>query len=101
MLNIQNVPSNIIAWATAVIFAFITNKIWVFESKIFVIKKLFNELCKFITARLITGIIDVLIMYISVDVLQAPAVIFKVISNIIVIILNYLLSKFIVFKKAD
>lgn len=97
--NIENVPSNIIAWILAVFFAFITNKLYVFESKNMEKKVLLSELSKFISSRVLTGIIDVLIMFISVDLLNGPAIIFKFISNTIVIILNYIFSSLIIFKK--
>ena len=98
-LGISNVISNIIAWIVAVLFAFITNKLFVFGSKDMSLKTFIPELIKFMAARLATGGIDLLIMYIGVDVMDGPAVILKVISNVIVIILNYVLSKLIVFKK--
>ena len=98
-LGIANVPSNIIAWILAVLFAFITNKLYVFDSKSMDAKTVISELIKFTAARLATGGLDLLIMYIGVDVMHGPDVILKVVSNVIVIILNYVLSKLIVFKK--
>ena len=99
VLGIANVPSVIIAWTVAVIFAFVTNKLWVFESKSMDKKTVIAELIKFMCARLATGGLDLLIMYIGVDVMHGPDVILKATSNIIVIILNYVFSKLIVFKK--
>ena len=58
-----------------------------------------SELIKFMAARLATGGIDLLIMYIGVDVMHGPEIILKAVSNVIVIILNYILSRLIVFKK--
>lgn len=98
VLGIANVPSNVIAWILAVLFAFITNKLYVFDSKSMDGKTVISELIKFMAARLATGGIDLLIMYIGVDIMQGPAVVLKVISNVIVIILNYILSKLIVFR---
>ncbi len=100
-LHIPNVPSNIIAWIIAVLFAFITNKLYVFESKSMEKKTFWSELVKFTAARLATGGLDLLIMFIAVDVMAGPAVVFKVISNVIVIILNYVLSKLVVFNKKE
>ena len=99
VLGIANVPSVIIAWTVAVIFAFVTNKLWVFESKNMDKKTVIAEFIKFMCARLATGGLDLLIMYIGVDVMHGPDVILKAASNIIVIILNYVFSKLIVFKK--
>lgn len=98
IVHIPNVPSTIIAWILAVAFAFITNKIWVFDSKSFDEKVLLHEIWTFIAARLITGILDVVIMYFAVDVFVMNSTVWKLISNIIVIILNYIFSKLIVFK---
>ena len=99
VIGIANVPSDIIAWVVGVAFAFITNKLYVFGSKSMDMKTLFPELAKFVAARLATGVLDVIIMYIGVDVMHGPDVILKVASNVIVIILNYVLSKLVVFKK--
>ncbi len=99
VLGLANVPSVIIAWIVAVLFAFITNKLWVFDSKSMDKNTVISELIKFMAARLATGGIDLLIMYIGVDVMHGPEIILKAVSNVIVIILNYILSRLIVFKK--
>lgn len=101
VLKIQNVPSNVVAWIVSVLFAFFANKLFVFESKNMSRAVVFAELCKFTLARLSTGLIDLLIMFITVDCMSWNAAIWKVISNIIVIIGNYVLSKFVVFKKCE
>ncbi len=93
-----NVVSNMIAWTLAVLFAFITNKLYVFESKSMKKKTFFREFVKFTVARLATGGLDLGIMFVGVDMMRGPALIFKVISNVIVIILNYVLSRLVVFK---
>ena len=80
--------------------AFITNKLWVFGSKNMSAKIILNELWKFITARLTVGLIDLAIMYIAVDVCHGPAVIFKFVAATVTIILNFVLSKLVVFRKA-
>lgn len=97
--KIPNVPSTIIAWVLAVAFAFITNKIWVFDSKAFDRKTLLHEIWTFTAARIATGVLDVAIMYVTVDVLGWNANLWKLLSNIVVIVLNYVFSKLIVFKK--
>ena len=99
VLNITNVISTIIAWVVAVLFAFVTNKIWVFESKTFERKLFILELQKFFGCRIATGLLDVGIMFIGVDILNGPAILLKLFANILVIVLNYIMSKFIVFKK--
>lgn len=98
-LGVSNVISNVIAWVISVLFAFITNKLWVFESKSFNFKLFVKELGSFTVCRVATGVLDLGIMFVGVDLLKGPAIILKITSNIIVIILNYVMSKIFVFKK--
>lgn len=97
--NIDNSISNIIAWVVAAIFAYITNKFMVFASKLNTKKELQKQIVSFFSCRLFTLLIDQTIMVITVDKLGMQAFLMKVISNIVVIILNYVLSKLIIFKK--
>lgn len=99
--NIPNIPSNVVAWIAAITVAFITNKIWVFESKTTEKRALRREIISFVACRLATGVLDLLIMYLAVDVAHGPAVIFKVISNVIVIIINYFASKLLIFRDSN
>lgn len=92
------VISTCIAWLVAVIFAFITNKIWVFESKTSKFHDVLREVVSFFTCRILTGVLDLLIMFIFVDKLRFNDMIVKTISNIVVIILNYIASKLIIFN---
>lgn len=101
VLGISNDMSNIIAWVAAVLVAYITNKIWVFESKSAKLKTLAFEVFSFFSCRALTGVLDLAIMHVAVDMLHYPGVLFKVISNIIVIILNYVASKLFIFKKGS
>ncbi len=91
--------ANALAWILAVLFAYVTNKFFVFESKRIEIKFLFKEFLSFISFRLLSGVVEMLIMYIMIDLLFVNDFIVKVITNIIVIILNYLFSKMIIFVK--
>lgn len=90
--------SNIIAWVISVAFAFITNKVWVFESRSFAMRVIWGEIAKFFVSRLLSGLLDFGIMYLFVDIFTFNDMWVKIISNVIVIVLNYILSKFIVFK---
>lgn len=87
--------ANIISWIAGVAFAYITNRKYVFESKNNNVTK---ELSSFVGARIITLIMDMLIMYIGVTVLKGNDKILKLISQIIVIVSNYIFSKIFVFK---
>lgn len=93
-----NIASNIVAWIFAVIFAFITNKSFVFKSKGWTFQIVLIELWKFIICRLTTGVLDLVIMYIGVDLLHGPSLVLKIASNVIVIIFNYVASKMIIFE---
>lgn len=94
----SNITSTIIAWLAATIFAFITNKLFVFKSHSKALKDLIYELGSFYFFRIATGICDVLIMWIAVDIMNLNAPLFKLISNVLVIILNYIASKLVIFK---
>lgn len=94
--EIQLQIANIISWIIAVIFAYITNKKYVFESKEKNIKK---EFTKFTTSRITTLLIEMLFMYIFVSILKYNDKIMKVIAQLVVIILNYVFSKIFVFKE--
>ena len=106
--------ANAIAWVICVLFAFLTNKVFVFESKSFETKLVLKELAAFTAARLATGVFDELFMFTAVDLLKCGqmnleafgltingATIAKIISNIIVIIFNYIFSKLFIFAKKD
>ncbi len=94
-----NVLSTVLSWIISVFFAFVTNRIFVFESKAKGIKNIMREISVFFTCRLLTGVMDVLVMWISVDVMNGDSLLWKIISNIVVIILNFFASKFFVFKR--
>lgn len=97
--GLPNVPSTVLAWVLAVSVAFITNKLWVFDSPSFDRSTLLREVPAFFGARLLTGLLDVAIMFVAVDALHRPATAWKLISNVIVIVLNYVASKLVIFKK--
>jgi len=98
-LKMPNIYSNIVAWVLAVTVAYITNKLWVFDSKTFSLDVLLPEIWRFFSCRLVTGIMDLIIMWVGVDCVHGPATFIKVGSNIIVIVLNYVFSKILIFKK--
>ena len=101
LLNIPVVPADVISWILSVIFAYVTNKIWVFESKSTELKVIVREVVEFFAARLFSLGVDVLFMYITVVKLHLPDMWMKVTANVIVIILNYVFSKWIIFRKKE
>ncbi len=97
--------SNAAAWIVSVIFAFITNKLWVFESKSTKRKLLVKEFASFIASRAFTGAMEIICVPLLVKI-GLNQTIFgiegawsKLIVSIAVVILNYVFSKLIVFKK--
>lgn len=97
--KIGNVPSNIIAWIFAMLFAFVTNKVWVFESKSWRLSILKQEFVSFVSVRLITGVLEVVLMWIGVDLLKYNNMLMKVLVAVIIVISNYFGSKLFIFKK--
>ena len=98
ILKCSTAISTIFAWIVAVAFALITNKIWVFKSKSWDKNTLIKETISFFSCRLLTGLLDLLIMVLFVDILKFNDIIIKVLSNILVIVLNYVASKLIIFN---
>ena len=99
VFHIHNVFSVIIAWFVAVLFAFFTNRKFVFAVDKTDRRSMITECFRFFICRLLSGILDVAIMAIAVSWLQGNSVFWKLLSNIAVIIANYLGSKFWVFSE--
>ena len=99
VMHIPNLISNFIAWITAVIVSFVTSKIWVFDSKSWEASIVISEAVKFFGARVATFLIDELIMVVGVDLLHFNGLVMKVVSGIVVVILNYVFSRIWVFRK--
>lgn len=97
-LKISIYISNIIAWFISVVFAFITNKLFVFESRGKSLKETFKEGVSFFLFRVVSLLFDMGIMYILIDLLSSNEMISKIISNIFVIIINYVFSKLFIFS---
>lgn len=92
--------ANIIAIVISKIYGYIANKKIVFKSRCHSRKKLITEFTKFVITRGSTGFIDYFGVVFAVEVLDTNEVISKYIVQVIVIILNYLLSKFVIFTKS-
>ncbi|MCC7553096.1 MAG: GtrA family protein [Methanobacteriaceae archaeon] len=93
--NINYLFGNGIAWFLSVIFAYITNRKWVFESEN---KDVLKELTLFISSRLLVGVIDMLFLFLLVDVFLVDIFTSKIITQVIVVFSNYTLSKLVIFK---
>ena len=92
---------SVIAWITAVLFAYITNRKWVFHSEATGYDKVLREIASFFLCRLATGVLDWGCMYVFVEMFHLNDMLIKTISNIIVILVNYLASKLIIFKAVE
>ncbi len=97
-LAIPNVISTILSNVVAVLFSFVTNKLLVFESKTAAGGETFWEMIAFFGWRFAAGVLEVVIMYVAVDVLQQNSIAWKLIANVFVIVMNYVTSKWLVFK---
>lgn len=95
--NTPYLIANAIAIIVSILFAYVTNKIWVFHSKTKNFRDTFYEFIKFIGFRLLSGLADMLTMYILVDLILLDTNLSKLATQFIVVVLNYLFSKFFIF----
>lgn len=97
--------ANVIAWVFAVVFAYLTNKIFVFEQKSWKPNIAFFEFSKFVSSRLLTGVVEIagvdILVYVGLNqtIFGIEGMVAKVTVSIVVVILNYFFSKLIVFKE--
>lgn len=98
-LGVSNAASTVLAWAAAVLFAYVTNKLLVFQSRQKGVAGWLRELVLFVGCRLLTGVLDVGIMVVAVDWLRRNGMFWKLISNVIVVVANFFASKLLIFKK--
>lgn len=99
LLDMSATVSNIIAWAAAVVFAFLTNKPFVFNSMDWSAGTVLPEFWKFTLCRVGSGLLETAALFVTVDVLSLGGNLMKLIISILVVILNYIGSKFFVFRK--
>ena len=98
-LGIDTVISTGMAWLLSVLFAYVTNKIWVFESHVTGGTAIVKELVSFFACRFLTGVLDVGMMHLFVDEFHFPDMWMKILANIIVIVVNFVASKLLIFRK--
>ena len=99
LLSLSAAVSNVIAWVAAVAFAFLTNKPLVFKSHDWSASVLWPELTKFVGCRIGSGLAETAIIFVAVDWLQGNGNLWKLITSVLVVILNYFASKLLVFRK--
>ena len=99
ILGLSAALSNAIAWVVAVAFAYLTNKPFVFKSHDWSRETVIPELTKFVSCRLASGAMETVILLVAVDMLGWNGNIWKLLTQVLVVILNYVFSKLIVFRK--
>ena len=99
LLGLSAALSNAIAWVVAVAFAYLTNKPFVFKSHDWSRATVIPELTKFVSCRIASGAMETVILLITVDLLGWNGNIWKLLTQVLVVILNYVFSKLIVFRK--
>lgn len=93
------VYANIIAWFISVLFAYITNRAFVFDKVSFTLKAIIIEMSMFFAARFLSGFIETALLFLMVDKLSISNAISKISVAVIVVVLNYIFSKLIIFKR--
>jgi putative flippase GtrA len=99
VLLVYYLISNACAWVASVLFAFVTNKLFVFESRSWSASVMFPEMGGFFLARVATGVVDMVLMWLLIDVIQTGDMFAKILVNVIVVVLNYVASKLWIFRK--
>lgn len=101
LLQLPAVVSNLIAWVGAVAFAYLTNKPFVFRSHDWSAKTVIPELTKFVSCRVASGAAESAILWITVDILGWNGNLWKLFTSVLVVVLNYIGSKLVVFRKSE
>ena len=99
LLGISAAVSNVIAWVFAVAFAYVTNKPFVFRSHDWSRKTVIPELTKFVGSRIASGALETGIIFLTVDCFLWNGNAMKLITSVLVVVLNYIANKLLVFKK--
>ena len=98
LLGIHYLVANAAAWILSVLFAYVTNRTWVFKSKSRGEAANAGEMALFVGGRVVSGAGDMLIMFVCIDLAHLPALLAKILSNVFVVIFNYIISKLVIFK---
>lgn len=98
LLGMDAAVSNVIAWAVSVAFAFVTNKLFVFGSHDWRPKTVLPELAKFLSARILSGVLETAGLLALVSWLDLDGNWIKILLSVLVVMLNYIASKLLIFK---
>ena len=101
IININYLMSNTIAWIISVVFAYITNKFFVFNNSDINKDVIIEEFIKFMNCRLISGLSEVVLLFLFVDLLLMNDIVAKLIIGVLVALINFIFSKVFIFKGVD
>ncbi len=98
MAGMPSIPAQTIAWVAAVLFAFVTNKWWVFNSHTLAPAAVWKEFVAFVACRIATFLINLAALFILVDLMHMEFFVCKLLISVVVVVLNYVFSKLLIFK---
>lgn len=98
-MEMNELVANIFSWIIAVLFAYITNRTWVFENTKSSAAGIVQELIMFMSGRVATLVVEEVILLVFITWLGFGSMVVKIVAQVIVIVLNYIISKLIVFKE--
>ena len=98
-MGINELIANILSWIITVMFAFLTNRVWVFQSPTDSVQAFIKQMFVFYSGRVITLVVEEAILLVFITWLGFNSMLIKVIAQVIVIVLNYVISKLVVFKE--
>ena len=98
LFHINYLAATAISWVAAVLFAYVTNRKWVFDSKVTGVMPVLREMAVFVGCRVFSGVMDMGIMFVSVDMSGISDGIAKLFTQVMVVVLNYVFSKVIIFR---
>jgi putative flippase GtrA len=99
VFGINELIANVLSWILAVLFAFFTNRIWVFSAPTKTTMEFFKQMATFASGRLVTLAIEEIILLVFITILHFNSLVVKIVAQVVVIVLNYVISKLVVFRK--
>lgn len=100
-LSMGVLVANIISWIAAVSFAYVTNRVWVFQQKTHGFGQLLAQMFRFFSGRVATLVVEELILWVFIEQLHFGNMAVKIVAQVVIIVLNYIISKFLVFRKGE
>ena len=97
--GLHYIVAQIVSWALAVAFAFVVNKLFVFEDRASTPALLFRQIWQFVSVRIASGVLETLLLWLLVDVLYVGEGIAKIPVTVLTVVINYVASKLLIFRK--